>query len=159
MNTFLQILLGGALIVTSIFLILLVLVQRGRGGGLAGALGGMGGSSALGTKAGDTFTRITIVAVILWIALCVVTMLALRQTTDQFGNSGIGGAATTGEDPVGELTVPKGDAAPAGAAGTGENAAADPDRSDEGDEALEGDRLGTEGAIGEGAAQSAAPTP
>ena len=46
----------------SIFLILLVLVQRGRGGGLAGALGGSGGSSAFGAKAGDTFTIITSVS-------------------------------------------------------------------------------------------------
>ena len=44
-----------------LFLILLVLIQRGRGGGLAGAFGGMGGQSAFGTKAGDLFTRITIV--------------------------------------------------------------------------------------------------
>ena len=52
---------GILLFLTSLFLILLVLVQRGRGGGLAGALGGMGGQSAFGTKAGDVFTRITIV--------------------------------------------------------------------------------------------------
>ena len=42
------------------FLIGLILLQRGRGGGLAGAFGGMGGQSAFGTKAGDIFTRITI---------------------------------------------------------------------------------------------------
>lgn len=60
------ILLGGM----AIFLILLVLVQRGRGGGLAGALGGMGGSSAFGAKAGDVFTRITIIAAAIWIVLC-----------------------------------------------------------------------------------------
>jgi preprotein translocase subunit SecG len=51
----------------SLFLILLVLIQRGRGGGLAGAFGGMGGYSAFGTRAGDVFTRITIVAASLWI--------------------------------------------------------------------------------------------
>lgn len=51
----------------SVFLIMLVLIQRGRGGGLAGALGGMGGYSAFGTRAGDVFTRITIVAAALWI--------------------------------------------------------------------------------------------
>ncbi|MDP6059564.1 MAG: preprotein translocase subunit SecG, partial [Pirellulaceae bacterium] len=45
---------------TALFLILLVLIQRGRGGGLAGAFGGAGGQSAFGTKAGDMFTRITI---------------------------------------------------------------------------------------------------
>jgi len=56
----------------AIFLILLVLVQRGRGGGLAGALGGMGGSSAFGAKAGDVFTRVTVVAASIWIVLCIV---------------------------------------------------------------------------------------
>ena len=46
-------LLGVLLSFVAIFMILLILVQRGRGGGLAGALGGMGGSSAFGAKAGD----------------------------------------------------------------------------------------------------------
>ena len=55
------------LLLGSIFLILLVLIQRGRGGGVAGALGGMGGYSAFGTRAGDIFTRITIVAAAFWI--------------------------------------------------------------------------------------------
>jgi preprotein translocase subunit SecG len=55
------------LAIGSVLLILLVLIQRGRGGGLAGALGGMGGYSAFGTRAGDVFTRITIVAAALWI--------------------------------------------------------------------------------------------
>ena len=60
------------LFLTALFLILLVLIQRGRGGGLAGAFGGMGGQSAFGTKAGDTFTKITIVVATLWIILCIV---------------------------------------------------------------------------------------
>ncbi|WP_425614789.1 preprotein translocase subunit SecG [Anatilimnocola sp. NA78] len=59
----------------SIFLTLLILVQRGRGGGLTGALGGMGGQSAFGTKAGDVFTKITVVTALLWI---VMSMGALR---------------------------------------------------------------------------------
>jgi preprotein translocase subunit SecG len=58
------------LLLTSIFLVILVLIQRGKGGGLAGALGGMGGQSAFGTKAGDLFTKITIGVAALWIALC-----------------------------------------------------------------------------------------
>src|SRR5690606_23290498 len=49
--------------------ICLVLIQRGRGGGLAGAFGGLGGSSAFGTRAGDVFTRVTIVTASVWIAL------------------------------------------------------------------------------------------
>ena len=57
------------LLLTAIVLILLVLVQRGKGGGLAGALGGMGGQSAFGTKAGDTFTKITVGVAAFWIGV------------------------------------------------------------------------------------------
>ena len=52
---------------------LIILLQRGRGGGLTGALGGAGGASAFGVKAGDIFTRITAVSVLLWIVLCALT--------------------------------------------------------------------------------------
>src|ERR1043166_3957809 len=55
------------LMLLSIFLTLLILVQRGRGGGLTGALGGMGGQSAFGAKAGDLFTKITIITAMIWI--------------------------------------------------------------------------------------------
>jgi preprotein translocase subunit SecG len=57
------------LFLVGLFLILLVLIQRGKGGGLAGALGGAGGSSAFGSRAGDTFTRITIYVAAVWILL------------------------------------------------------------------------------------------
>ena len=57
------------MLAVSLFMILLVLIQRGRGGGLAGAFGGMGGQSAFGTRAGDTFTRITIVLAVIWVLL------------------------------------------------------------------------------------------
>ncbi len=95
------------LVLTAIFLIMLILVQRGRGGGLAGALGGMGGQSAFGTKAGDLFTRITIVAAAFWIVLCIVSVKVLSSpSTSKFsGGSGQGtaepsdkaGAPTTGD--------------------------------------------------------------
>ncbi|SRR6056297_436726 len=61
----------------SLFLILLVLVQRGRGGGLTGALGGPGGQSAFGSKAGDTFTIITVVVAAIWAFTCAFTMWLL----------------------------------------------------------------------------------
>ncbi|HVS37924.1 MAG TPA: preprotein translocase subunit SecG, partial [Gemmataceae bacterium] len=38
-----------ALLLVGLFLILLVLIQRGKGGGLSGAFGGAGGSSAFGS--------------------------------------------------------------------------------------------------------------
>ncbi len=76
----------------SLFMILLILIQRGKGGGLAGAFGGMGGQSAFGTKAGDTFTRITVVTAVLWFLLCTATVYNLgngsggRGYTSKFGS-------------------------------------------------------------------------
>ena len=75
----LSILFGILMFVTALFLILLVLVQRGRGGGLSGALGGMGGQSAFGTKAGDLFTRITMVVATVWILLCIAAILVMNR--------------------------------------------------------------------------------
>ena len=74
------------------FLIVLVLIQRGKGGGLAGALGGMGGQSAFGTKAGDLFTRITIGVAGFWILLCIVCVIVLPKVSGG-GPLGAGGAA------------------------------------------------------------------
>ncbi|MBM4076902.1 MAG: preprotein translocase subunit SecG [Planctomycetes bacterium] len=64
-----------------IFLIVLILLQRGRGGGLAGAFGGMGGQSAFGTKAGDIFTRVTIVVAVIWFLLSCVSILAVNAAS------------------------------------------------------------------------------
>lgn len=66
------------LMIIGFFLIVIILLQRGRGGGLAGALGGMGGQSAFGTKAGDMFTRITIVLATVWMLVAVGNIYALQ---------------------------------------------------------------------------------
>jgi len=58
----------------SLWLIFLILIQRGKGGGLTAAFGGGGGDSAFGAKAGDAFTKITIVSALVWITLCMVTI-------------------------------------------------------------------------------------
>jgi preprotein translocase subunit SecG len=78
-------LIGLFLTILAVFLILLVLVQRGRGGGLTGALGGMGGSSAFGAKAGDIFTRITIVVAGVWIASCALVGYWANHRGDRLG--------------------------------------------------------------------------
>lgn len=67
------------LLLTGFLLMFIVLLQRGRGGGLAGAFGGAGGHSAFGTKAGDVFTKITIVMAIIWVVLAGVTGFAMRH--------------------------------------------------------------------------------
>jgi len=68
------------LFLLAIFLIVLVLIQRGKGGGLAGAFGGLGGQSAFGTKAGDLFTRVTIGVAAAWIVLCIISVRFLNAS-------------------------------------------------------------------------------
>ena len=71
-------LLQVTLFILGIVLIGLVLIQRGRGGGLVGALGGMGGSSPFGSRAGDMFTRVTLGLAIVWIVLNMVMGCAVQ---------------------------------------------------------------------------------
>jgi preprotein translocase subunit SecG len=66
------------LLLGALLLIFVILLQRGRGGGLAGAFGGAGGQSAFGTKAGDVFTRITIGIAVVWVTLAVLTSYAMN---------------------------------------------------------------------------------
>ena len=92
--TFLEYLLITLLWITSLFLVILVLIQRGRGGGLAGALGGMGGQSAFGAKAGDTFTRITVGVAGAWILICILLFYLYSHSSPEKGlGSGRGGGA------------------------------------------------------------------
>jgi preprotein translocase subunit SecG len=65
-------------LVIAVALILVVLLQKGRGGGLAGAFGGAGTSSLLGTKTGDFLTWLTIGLVAFFLILSVVMGLYMR---------------------------------------------------------------------------------
>ena len=95
-GVFAQYFFGITIFITSVFLILLVLVQRGRGGGLTGALGGPGGQSAFGTKAGDLFTRITVIVAAVWIFLCASAVYVLNPAPDADNSFGV----TTDAEPV-----------------------------------------------------------
>ena len=76
---------------------LIVLLQRGRGGGLAGAFGGLGGQSAFGTKAGDVFTKVTIGIALFWVVMAGVTGFAMRRDAEgQFA----GGSDVAPEQPT-----------------------------------------------------------
>jgi preprotein translocase subunit SecG len=99
--------LGFLLVFMALFLIALVLIQRGRGGGLAGAFGGAGGQSAFGTKAGDVFTRVTVIVASLWILLCILAINVLGTTTSRISPA-LGGAA--GQRVASELDAPAADA-------------------------------------------------
>ncbi|MBY0526163.1 MAG: preprotein translocase subunit SecG [Gemmataceae bacterium] len=75
-----------------VFLILLVLIQRGKGGGLAGAFGGVGGSSPFGSRAGDTFTRITIGVAAAWIIMLMIQVKIVQSAGASAGSSSSFGA-------------------------------------------------------------------
>lgn len=81
MGNVISVILNVLLTLTSLFLICLILIQRGKGGGLAGAFGGMGGSSAFGTKAGDVFTKVTIYVAIFWGLLAMVLVYQSNRGT------------------------------------------------------------------------------
>jgi preprotein translocase subunit SecG len=98
--------------IASVFLIFIVLLQRGRGGGLAGAFGATGGQSAFGTKAGDVFTRITIGVAVVWVALAGVTGYAMSKESQNHFQS-------QAPDEPGLVPASAGQAAAGGAGGVG----------------------------------------
>lgn len=99
---------GIIIFLLSLFLILLILIQRGRGGGLAGAFGGMGGQSAFGTKAGDLFTRITIGVAFVWIVMSVAAIKFLNRSQSVFGEPGAAKSAFSNSPASKDATSPSG---------------------------------------------------
>jgi preprotein translocase subunit SecG len=75
-----QWLLAVLLIFVCFLLMIVILLQKGRGGGLAGAFGGAGGTSAFGAKTGDVFTWITVVVAAIFVLLTVVGNFAFDQS-------------------------------------------------------------------------------
>ena len=62
-------------------LIVVVLLQRGRGGGLSGAFGGVGGHSAFGTKTGDFFTWLTVCLAGLFLLIAIINNFTFRKVS------------------------------------------------------------------------------
>jgi preprotein translocase subunit SecG len=62
-----------------VFMTLLILIQKGRGGGLASAFGGAGGNTAFGSKTGDVLTWATSVVFGVFLLLAVVMNLVANR--------------------------------------------------------------------------------
>ncbi len=77
MDTFLATLF----ILVCVLLIIVVLLQKGRGGGLGSAFGGLG-SSAFGTRVGDVLTWVTIILTAIFLLLAVLTSMQFRPATN-----------------------------------------------------------------------------
>ena len=72
-------------IVCCVALILIILIQKGRGGGLSGAFGGAMASGILGSKTGDFLTWVTIVLVGVFLSLAVVMAKFYKPDVSEFG--------------------------------------------------------------------------
>jgi preprotein translocase subunit SecG len=72
-------------IVCCVALILIILIQKGRGGGLSGAFGGAMASGILGSKTGDFLTWVTIVLVGVFLTLAVVMAKFYRPDVRERG--------------------------------------------------------------------------
>jgi preprotein translocase subunit SecG len=87
--------LNVVVVILTVFLVGIILIQRGKGGGLAGAFGGMGGSSAFGTRTGDVFTKITVGVAIAWI---LISMLMVVLTNRRHASAFVDSPAAAAKD-------------------------------------------------------------
>ena len=71
--------------ICAVALILIILIQKGRGGGLSAALGGGIAGGILGSKTGDFLTWVTIVLVGIFLTLAVVMAKFYKPTISDFG--------------------------------------------------------------------------
>ncbi len=98
--------LTGVLIVISLILMFIVLIQRGKGGGLAGAFGGPGGSSAFGSRAGDAFTKITLYLAAIWVLVIMISVKSFASKAPLPGDKKDPTPATAPADPTPPPTQP-----------------------------------------------------
>jgi preprotein translocase subunit SecG len=83
--TFVMKVIGVLFVICAVALVLVVLIQKGRGGGLSGAFGGAMASGILGSKTGDFLTWVTIVLVSVFLLLAVLMAKFYRPSISDFG--------------------------------------------------------------------------
>ncbi len=91
-------------ILSCIILVLVVLIQKGKGGGLSGAFGGGLASNLLGSKTGDFLTWVTIMMVGVFLILAVVLAKWYRPGS----GSSVLEQGTEQQQPVTPATTPSG---------------------------------------------------
>jgi len=71
--------------ICAVALILIILIQKGRGGGLGAAFGGGLASGILGSKTGDFLTWVTITLVGVFLTLAVIMAKFYKPAVSDFG--------------------------------------------------------------------------
>src|SRR4051812_32596596 len=69
------------ILILGLLLMLIVLIQRGKGGSLAGAFGGVGGSSPFGSRAADQFVKITLYLAAVWVLVIMIHVKLVKLDT------------------------------------------------------------------------------
>lgn len=72
-------------LICAVILILIILIQKGKGGGLGAAFGGGLASGILGSKTGDFLTWVTIAMVGVFLTLAVVMAKFYKPSISDFG--------------------------------------------------------------------------
>ena len=111
------VLMAIAFVLVCVFMILVILIQRPRGGGLAGAFGGGGGSSeaAFGAKTGDVLTWFTVACFVLFLALAMGLTWTIKPVQTSTPSNVPSGTAPVSGAPPAETTDPGGEAEAVGA--------------------------------------------
>lgn len=100
-------------LLSCILLILLVLIQKGKGGGLSGAFGGGMAGNLLGSKTGDFLTWVTIIMVGIFLTLAIVMDKWYRPSLSYSNQESakqqqpIGPSAPTGPTESGSQNLPE----------------------------------------------------
>jgi len=107
---FIMKIIAALFIICCVAMVLIVLIQKGKGGGLSTALAGGVASGILGSKTGDFLTWVTIVLMGVFLALAVLMVKFYRPKVSDFG----AGPPARQEQPVDSEAAP-GTPAPSGA--------------------------------------------
>jgi len=92
-------------VLCAVVLVLVILVQKGRGGGLGGVFGGGTAGGVLGSKTGDFLTWVTVVMTGVFLLLAVVLGKFYRPAPGEFGLSETQQSSVPAEHP-GEAKIP-----------------------------------------------------
>ena len=100
--------IAGIFVLCAVALVLIVLIQKGKGGGLGGVFGGGLASGILGSKTGDFLTWLTVSLAGLFLLIACVMAKFYKPTVSDFN------APTTQQQPV-SPQQPEADQTPAAA--------------------------------------------
>jgi len=91
-------------IIVSVFLIAVILLQAGRGGGLADSMAGSQMQSMFGTKSTNVLTKLTAVCAIVFIITCIsLAIVSSHRSKSLIEKMGFPEATTSVEVNIGEV--------------------------------------------------------